>query len=200
MLRWCRCRSDHTQAGPSGVHVPAGRRRVSAKMCRMGPALGARTSSCALVDFVQLVRGHHRRRVFRLRTIVAVSLERRACCAAHPLLVPSLHWSPRPGVPCAPARRTGDRGVPQWALARARPERRAAPGRVARSTGADRTRQWRSQRRHCPPLRRGARSRHRSGNDVQPLPGVPSVFRPGTSLPSSSRRARRRMSLSLAGR
>ena len=45
-----------------------------------------------------------------------------------------------------------------------------------------------------------ARSRHRSGNDVQPLPGVPSVFRPGTSLPSSSRRARRRMSLSLAGR
>ena len=45
---WCRCRSDHTQVGRSGVQAPGSRRRVSASMWRIETALGfPLTGSCA---------------------------------------------------------------------------------------------------------------------------------------------------------
>ena len=194
MLRWCRCRcrSDHTQAGRSGVHVPGGRRRVSASMCRMAPALAARTSSSAwwisfssfavIMDFSSSGCGPS----------VAVSLERRACRGR------IRSWcrrstesaSRRPSVVQAISELLNGLWFAPGPSCRGRP-------RAALPAGPDRTRQWRSLSTPSSALEaRRPRSRHRSGNDVQPLPGVSSRH----VLPSSSRPAKRRMSLNLAGR
>ena len=176
------------QVGPHPGR-PVRRPRPGWPAARLGQHVsnGARTRcqdlEFGLVDFVQLVRGHHGFLVFRLRTIVRGLARAPRVSRAHPLLVPALHGVRFPAPLCAgPSyRRISELLDGLWFAPG--PSCRGRP-RAALPAGPDRTRQWRSLSTPSSALEaRRPRSRHRSGNDVQPLPGVFVPARPSLQQP-----------------